>query len=126
VRDQSQQKEVYWIGSARGDLRRFPEEVRYAVGYALYVAQTGGKHDRAKPLRGFGDAGVVEIVEEHDGNTYRAVYTVRFREVIYVLHAFQKKSRKGIAPPKPDIDIVKERLKTAAEHYAAFMQRSRG
>ena len=96
------------------------------MGYAPYVAQTGGKHDRAKPLRGFGDAGVVEIVEDHDGNTYRAVYTVRFREVIYVLHAFQKKSRKGIATPKPDIDIVKERLKTAAEHYAAFMQHSRG
>jgi phage-related protein len=116
VRDQSPPKEVYWIESARGDLRRFPEEVRYAVGYALYMAQTGGKHDRAKPLRGFGDAGVVEIIEEHDGNTYRAVYTVRFREVIHVLHAFQKKSRKGIATPKPDIDIVKERLKTAAEH----------
>lgn len=79
MRDQSQQKKVYWIGTARGDLRRFPEELRYAVGYALYVAQTGGKHDRAKPLRGFGNAGVAEIVEEHDGNTYRAVYTVRFK-----------------------------------------------
>ena len=117
-------KEVYWVASAREDLRRFPEAVRQVVGYALYLAQHGDKHPDAKPLKGFGGAGVLEIVEDYDGDTYRAVYTVRFKDVLYVLHAFQKKSKKGIATPKPDIELIKGRFKVAAEHYAASLRRA--
>lgn len=87
------------------------------MGFALRRAQTGGKHIDAKPLKGFGGAGVLEIVENDDGNTYRAVYTVKFAGVVYVLHAFQKKSTKGIATPQREIDLVKERLRRAEEHY---------
>ena len=92
------------------------------MGYALYQAQLGLKHSSAKPLRGFGGASVLEIVEDHQSDTYRAVYTVKFSEFIYVLHAFQKKSKKGIATPKPDIDLIKTRLKTAEEHYKLRLQ----
>lgn len=113
-------KTVYWIGGSLEAVREFPEAVRHSVGYALYVAQTGGLGAGAKPLRGFGGAGVVEIVEDHDGNAYRAVYTIKFRDVLYVLHAFQKKSKKGIATPKPDLDVIQERLKAAAAHYATL------
>jgi phage-related protein len=108
-------KPVAWIGSARADLSSFPEEVKDAVGYALYVAQMGGKHPDAKPLRGFGSAGILEIVENHAGDTYRVVYTVRLAERIYVLHAFQKKSKTGIKTPKSEIDLIKARLKRAEE-----------
>ena len=87
------------------------------MGYALYQAQTGRKASSAKPLRGFGGAGVLEIVEDHQTDTYRAVYTVKFSEFVYVLHAFQKKSKKGIATPKPDIDLIKRRIRAAEEHY---------
>ncbi|MBI2295840.1 MAG: type II toxin-antitoxin system RelE/ParE family toxin [Betaproteobacteria bacterium] len=83
-------------------------------GYTLFLAQTGGKHDQAKPLKGFGSAGVLEVVEDWQGNTYRAVYTVRFEERVFVLHVFQKKSKSGIATPKPDMNLIRERLKTAA------------
>jgi phage-related protein len=119
-------KVLHWIAGSRHTLRFFPEAVRYVLGYALYLAQTGGKHPHAKPLLGFGGAGVLEAVEDHDGNTYRVVYTVRFSRAVYVLHAFQKKSKKGIATPKQDIDIVRERLKQAAEHYAASKKHQRG
>ena len=91
--------------------------VKDVIGYALYQAQMGLKAPLAKPLRGFGDAGVLEIVEDHQTGTYRAVYTVRFSKVVYVLHAFQKKSKKGIATPKPDIDLIRTRLRAAEEHY---------
>jgi len=87
------------------------------MGYALYQAQVGRKAPSAKPLAGFGGAGVLEIVEDHQTDTYRAVYTVKFSELVYVLHAFQKKSKKGIATPKPDIDLIKGRLRTAEEDY---------
>jgi phage-related protein len=103
------------VGSAREDLRGFPAEVRNVMGYALFLAEHGDKHPAAKPLKGFGSAGVVEMVEDHDGSTYRAVYTVKFEGVVYVLHAFQKKSRKGIATSKSDIDLVKVRLKQAED-----------
>lgn len=106
---------VRWVGSARDDLRRFPQEVRREMGYALYLAENGDKHPDAKPLRGFGGAGVVEMIEDHDGNTYRAVYTVKFEGAVYVLHAFQKKSHKGIATPKSDIDLIRLRLKQAQD-----------
>ena len=88
------------------------------MGYALYLAQCGDKHLDAKPLRGFGGgAGVLEVVADHDGDTYRAVYTVRFADAVYVLHAFQKKSKRGIATPKREIERIRQRLQQAQEHY---------
>ena len=89
------------------------------MGFALYQAQVGGMSDSAKPLKGFSGAAVIEIVEDHDGDAYRAVYTVKFAKVIYVLHAFQKKSRKGIKTPQGDIELVERRLKTAEQDYKA-------
>ncbi|MEO0805194.1 MAG: type II toxin-antitoxin system RelE/ParE family toxin, partial [Cyanobacteria bacterium J06643_4] len=89
-------KAVEWVGSSLDDLREFPEEVQRLVGFALYLAQQGEKHPDAKPLKGFKGAGVLEVVESFDGNAYRAVYTVKFEGVVYVLHAFQKKSKSGI------------------------------
>lgn len=116
--DESQNtKRLIWIGSSRIDLRSFPADVKDLLGYALYQAQVGLKAPSAKPLRGFGGAGVLEIVEDHQTDTYRAVYTVKFSELVYVLHAFQKKSKKGIATPKPDIDLIKRRLRVAEEDY---------
>lgn len=85
-------------------------------GFALHLAQSGKKHEHAKPLKGFGGAGVLEVVESHMGDTYRAVYTVKIVERVYVLHCFQKKSTKGIETPKPDIDVIRERLKAAQAH----------
>jgi phage-related protein len=106
-------KTLIWLGSSKKDLREMPEEVRDTFGYALYRAQLGGKHPQAKPLRGFGSAGVLEVVESDQDGTYRAVYTVRFANAVYVLHCFQKKSVSGIATPQQDIDLIKARLKQA-------------
>ncbi|MES1203326.1 MAG: type II toxin-antitoxin system RelE/ParE family toxin [Pseudomonadota bacterium] len=106
-------KPVEWVGASLKDVRAFPEEVRDSVGYALYLAQVGQKHVSVKPLKGFGGAGVLEVVEDHDGDTYRAVYTVKFASAIYVLHAFQKKSKSGVRTPKAEIELVKQRLKVA-------------
>jgi len=111
-------KPIEWIGSSLDDLKDFPDEVQQVVGYALYIAQCGDKHPSAKPLRGFKGAGVVEVVEDFDGDTYRAVYTIKFADVVYVLHSFQKKSKQGIATPKQDMDLIEARLKRAKEHYA--------
>ena len=94
--------------------------IRLTVGQALFDAQTGGKHPDAKPLKGFGGAGVLEIVDDYDGDTYRAVYTVRFAGVIYVLHAFQKKSKSGIATPKKELDLIKNRMKEVKALYQAI------
>ena len=105
-------KPIRWVGSSRDDLLAVPEEVRREVGYALYVAQNGDKADNAKPLKGFG-GGVLEVVEHHDGDTYRAVYTVRFESAVYVLHAFQKKSKSGIKTPTKDLNLIETRLKAA-------------
>jgi phage-related protein len=110
-------KPVVWIGSSLEDLKLFPEEVQSVVGYALYLAQTGSKHPDAKPLKGFKGAGVLEVIEDFDGNTYRAIYTVKFANTIYVLHVFQKKSKQGISTPKPDIDLIKLRLRKAKEYH---------
>ena len=110
-------KRVDFIGSSRDDLKEFPEEVKQDIGYALYEAQRGQKPASAKPLKGFSGAGVLEIVENFTAGTYRAVYTVRFRQVIYVLHCFQKKSKHGIKTPQQDIDLIKQRLKLAEEDY---------
>jgi len=114
----SKPKPVYWIGSARADLRRFPDEVRTDVGFGLWVAQRGEKPASAKVLKGIvPGSGVLELVERHDGDTYRVVYTVRFKDAVYVLHAFQKKSKRGIKTPKHDVELVGERLKSAEAHY---------
>ena len=104
-------KPVHWWGSSRDDLKDCPQDVRDAIGYALYLAQLGGKHPHAKPLKGFGGAGVLEVVENDDGDTYRAVYTVKFADAVYVLHVFQKKSKRGITTPKAEMELIKQRLK---------------
>lgn len=106
-------KPLYWIGSSKKDLQSLPEDVQDVFGYALYLAQIGKKHADAKPLRGFGSAGVLEVVEDYQGDTYRAVYTVRFAAKVFVLHVFQKKPTKGISTPKHDLDVIRERLKAA-------------
>jgi phage-related protein len=103
-----------WIGSSKKDLRALPGEVVDVFGYALYLAQIGSRHDQAKPLRGFGSAAVLEVVEDFRGNTYRAVYTVRFESRVFVLHVFQKKSKSGISTPKHELDLIRERLRVAA------------
>ena len=110
-------KKLIWVGSSKKDLKDFPEEVQDVFGYALYLAQTGNKHANAKPLKGFHGAGVLELVEEFDGNAYRAVYTVKLGDIVYVLHAFQKKSTSGIATPTKEIELVKQRLKIAQAHH---------
>jgi phage-related protein len=110
-------KPLKWIGSSKEDLKEFPDPVQKEMGHALHLAQISLKAPNAKPLRGFGGASILEVVEDHDGGTYRAVYTVKFQGMVYVLHAFQKKSKKGIETPKPDIDLIKTRLKAATEHY---------
>jgi phage-related protein len=107
-------KPVIWLGNTLEELRAFPQDVRDEVGYALYLAQVGEKYQRAKPLKGFGP-GILEVVSDHRGDTYRAVYTVRFAGRVYVLHVFQKKSKKGAATPQSDIELVRQRLKRAAE-----------
>jgi phage-related protein len=110
-------KPLIWIASTRKDLQALPDEVIDTFGYALHLAQAGKKHDQAKPLQGFGSAGVLEVVEDWRSNTYRAVYTVKFAIAVFVLHVFQKKAKKGIATPKQDIDLIKDRL-TLAEQIA--------
>lgn len=114
-------KPVRWIGSSRDDVRDFPEPVRLRVGGALWDAQLGGKAAWVKPLQGFGGASVLEVVDDYDGNTYRAVYTVRFSGVVYVLHAFQKKSKSGIATPRHVIALIEQRLRQAREDYERWL-----
>lgn len=104
------------MGSSRAELRAFPESVRRALGHALYAAQQGETDPAAKPLKGFKGSSVMEIVDRYDTDTYRAVYTTRFADVVYVLHAFQKKSKRGIRTPQQDIELVRQRL-TAAQRY---------
>ena len=111
---------VYWLGSSKRDLLSLPGPVEDLFGYALYLAQDGRKHEQSKPLKG--SAGVLEVVEDWDRSTYRAVYTVRFEGVVFVLHIFQKKSKRGAATPKADIDLIRERLKVA-EQFAKELSR---
>ena len=114
-------KPVSWIGSSYKDFRAFPDGVQDVMGYALYQAQVGSKHGNAKPLKGFGGAGVLEVVTDHVGDTFRAVYTVRFAATIYVLHAFQKKSKAGIRTPAEELELIRRRLKAAeADHQLHF------
>ena len=112
-------KPVVWIGSSYDDFTALPEQAQGEMGHAIYLAQTGRVHRSAKPLRGFGSAGVVELVENDRHGSYRAVYTVKFWNAVYVLHAFQKKSKKGIATPREEIELVKRRLKVAEEDHKA-------
>jgi phage-related protein len=110
-------KPLEWVGSSKEDLLAFPVRSRKEAGYALYLAQIGMKAVKAKPLRGFGGAHVLEVVLEREGNAYRAVYTVKFAKAVFVLHAFQKKSKRGIATPAADMEIIRRRLKVAASEY---------
>ena len=108
-------KSVMWVGSSRHDLRQFPERVRDHVGYALYVAQRGGRPRGARILQGFGGAGVLEIIREFSGDAFRAVYTVRYADAVYVLHVFQKKSRRGRETPRMDMELIERRLREAEQ-----------
>ncbi len=110
------EKPLEWTGASKRDLMDFPDDARRAIGYALGVAQLGARHPAAKPWKGQGP-GVLEVVESHDGNAYRAVYTVRFAKALYVLHCFQKKSPSGVRTAKNDIDLIHQRLKAAEQHY---------
>lgn len=109
----SNEKPLEWVGSSHKDLMALPIEVRRFFGFALSLAQAGDQHEAAKVLKGFGGAGVLEVVEDDAGGTYRAVYTVRFAEAVFVLHCFQKKSKRGIETPKEHIEIIRARLKIA-------------
>lgn len=113
---------LIWVGSSLKDLRAFPEVVKDEMGYALFEAQCGLKPLSAKPLKGFGGASVLEIISDYQTDTYRAVYTVKFGERVYVLHAFQKKSKQGIATPQAEIGLIKSRLKQAEELHKAWQQ----
>ncbi len=108
-----QEKPLEWIASSYKDLMALPSDVRRRFGYALSLAQLGDRDDAAKVLKGFSGAGVLEVVEDDAGGTYRAVYTVKFAEAVFVLHCFQKKSKRGIATPKMDMDIIRDRLRVA-------------
>lgn len=112
-------KPLKFVGSSKDDLSRFPEAVKVDIGYALHGAQMGVKSPAAKPLKGFGGTGVLEIIEDYSGDTYRAVYTVKYADVVYVLHGFQKKSKHGIKTPQETIELIKRRLKAAEEDYRA-------
>ena len=114
-------KPIIWIASSKRDLGSLEEGAKDEIGHALFQAQMGGKSDKAKPFKGFGSAAVLEIVEYSIGGTYRAVYTVKFKEVIAVLHVFQKKSTQGIKTPKQDIELITSRLKLAEKEYEAWL-----
>jgi phage-related protein len=108
---------LLWVASSKRDSREFPASVQDELGFELYLAQTGQHPPSAKPLKGLG-SGTVELVDDFDGDTYRAVYTVRFADAVYVLHAFKKKSKQGIKTPQPDVDLVERRLRDAEQDYA--------
>lgn len=112
-------KPLLWVGGSKKDLQQMPGAVQDVFGFALHLAQGGGKHSQTKALKGFGGNAVLEVVEDFDGNTYRGVYTVRFGPAIYVLHCFQKKSTKGIETTQHDVQLIKQRLKAAQDHAKA-------
>ena len=118
--EQWRPKPVFWVASSLKDLKKFPKGVKQTVGQALFDAQTGGKHADAKPLKGFHGAGVLEVIADDDGSAYRAVYTVKFAGTVYVLHAFQKKSKSGRKTPAEEIEKLKARLKEAEKHHAEW------
>src|SRR5271169_7043778 len=110
-------KSVHFVGTSQKDLRALPKGARAVFGYAILLAENGMRHPDAKPLKGFGGAGVLEVVEDFDGDAYRAVYTVKFGEMVYVLHAFKKKSKVGSKTPPRDMELITKRYKEAEEHY---------
>ena len=114
-------KPLKWVGSSKKDLDKMPEDVKDLFGFVIDLAQAGQKHSDAKPLKGFKSAGVLEVVENDEGGTYRAVYTVKLTDWVYVLHCFQKKSMKGIETPKADIELIRARLKQAEADHAAWL-----
>lgn len=113
--EESSWKPVIWVGSSRRDLRAFPEPVQDHIGYALFVAQRGGTHRDTKPMTGFGGGRVIEVIKDHRGDTFRAVYTLHFAHAVYVLHAFQKKSKAGIATPRRELELIRQRLREAQD-----------
>jgi len=119
-------KPVKWVGSAKKDLDKMPADVQDVFGHAVDLAKAGGKHPDAKPFRGHGSGGVMEVVEDYSGDTYRAVYTVRLESWVYVVHCFQKKSVSGIKTPQPDLDLIDQRLKAAAADHAAWIKSHKG
>jgi phage-related protein len=120
--EKAKPKPLHWVGRSEEELRALPKEATREIGYALWFAQMGDKHPAAKPLKGFKGAGVLEIVEDYAGNTYRAVYTVRFAKAIYVLHVFQKKSKSGVKTPKHEIELIEARLKMAKADYEQWLK----
>lgn len=114
-------KPIIWIASTKDDLIYLPDDVQCEIGHALYQAQRGEKSDKAKPFKGFGSAAVLEVVENDAGGTYRAVYTVKFKEAVAVLHVFKKKSKQGIETPKQEVDLIKSRLKLACHKYEEWL-----
>jgi phage-related protein len=120
MEEELEAKAVEFIGSTKKDLKRFPEDVRVAIGHGIWMAQNGERAGNAKVLKGFGGAGVLELIADHsDGNTYRGVYTISFPREIYVLHAFIKKSKRGIKTPQQEIELIRRRFALAAEKYKA-------
>jgi phage-related protein len=115
--DELEAKPVYWIGNSLKELKKFPDDVKDVMGYAIHLAQIGQKHYKAKVLRGFQGAGIVEMLDDYNTDTYRTVYAVRYAGAVYVLHAFQKKSKTGIETGQQDIDLVNKRLALAEEHW---------
>ena len=118
---EKREKPLFWVGRSHEDLVAFPKDVRRTFGFALGLAQQGGKFVDSKPLKGFGGAGVLEIIEDFQSDTYRCVYTVKLVGAVYVLHAFQKKSKSGSKTPKQEIELVKDRLKRAEEHHRGWI-----
>lgn len=121
--EKKSRKPLKWVASSKRDLDGMPEDVKAFFGHAIDLAQAGGKHQDAKVLTGFGSAGVLEVVEDYMGDTFRAVYTLKFDGWVYVLHCFQKKSKSGAATPKPDLDLIKARLKAAKEDFEGWKSR---
>jgi len=115
-------KPVRWVGASKKEIQKLPKEVRQVFGQAIYDAQTGKKHPGAKPLKGFSGAGVLEVIEDELGSTYRAVYTVKFADIVYVLSVFQKKSKSGRKTPKEEIDKIKSRFQEAEKDYAKYIE----
>lgn len=115
-------KPLDWIGTSKKDLLELPEQIRRMIGYSLNLAQSEREDSDSKPLKGFGNANIREIIKNDAGGTYRAVYTVEFKEIIYVLHVFKKKSKTGIKTPKQEIDLIESRLKTAQHLYKEWMK----
>ncbi len=113
---------VHWVGGSHAVLTTLPDQVKREIGYALWFAQSGGKHPSAKPLKGFRGAGVLEVVEQHDGDTYRAVYTVRYAKAVYVLQVFQKKSKTGIKTPKHEMELIEARLRWAKSDHEQWLK----